>query len=134
MRLDLQYIWLATSLFSFSENRRVLEKKHYDFNLGSTETVNCSKEKIDFGNVSWYNNSTGFKIKSGGRIRLSDSYLEFKSIQLSDAGTYECRRVSSTRFYSIAVNGEFALCPCCSSSQHYFRYPSPQLQCIVLWY
>ena len=114
MRLDLQYIWLATSFFSFSENRKVLEKKHYDFSLGSTGTVNCSKEQLEFGQkVSWYNGSTGFKIKSGGRIKLNGLYLEIKSVQLNDAGTYECRGVSSTRFYSIAVNSEFSLYPCC---------------------
>ena len=108
----------------------MVEKKHHAFNLGSTETVNCSKEETDFGqNVSWY--ITGSKIKSGGRIKLNGHYLEIKSVQLDDAGTYECRGVSNIRLYTIDVHSEFSLCLCCLLSQHYFRYSAPLLQTIV---
>ena len=94
---------------SFSEHREELEKKHYVFIVGSTETVNCSKEENEFGQIaSWYNSSTGLKIKSKGRIKVNGLSLEIKSVQLDDAGTYECRGVSSTRFYTFVVTCEFS--------------------------
>ena len=109
-------------LFSFSENRKVLEEKRYVFSPGSTQTVNCSIEETDFGqNFSWYNH-TGFEIKSGGRIKLNGLYLEIKSAQLDDAGKYECRGTSNSRIYTIVVACEFSLRLCCALSQDYFRY------------
>ena len=94
----------------------MLEKNHHVFNIGSTETVNCSKVETKLGqNISWYNGTTGVKIKSGGRIELSGLSLKIKNVQPDDAGTYECRGESSTRFYTIYVNGKFSLRPFCSS-------------------
>ena len=113
--------------FSFSENKNVLEKKHHVCDLESTETVRCSNEDpTGLGQgILWYNLSTGVKIKSGGRIELNGLFLKINNVQLDDAGTYECRGVSSTRFHTIYVNGEFSLCSCSSSPRHYFRYTSP---------
>ena len=74
------------------------------FNIGSNETVNCSKGETE--NISWHNGSTGVKIKSGGRIELNGLSLKIKNLQLDDAGTYECRGESSTRFYTIYANGK----------------------------
>ena len=124
---DRQHIWLTT--FFFSENRTVLEKKHHVCDLKSTETVRCSNEDpTGLGqNILWYDGSTGVKIKSGGRVELNGLSLKINKVQLDDAGTYECRGVSSTRFYTIYVNGEFSLCSCSSSPRHYFRYTSPLL-------
>ena len=62
-------------------------------------------------NISWYNGSTGVQIKSGGRIELNGLFLKIKNVQLDDAGTYECRGVFSTRFYTIYVNSEFPYAP-----------------------
>ena len=110
MTLDRQHIWLTT--FFFSENRTVLEKKHHVCDLESTETVKCSN-KGPFGigqNISWYNGSTGVEINSGGRIELNGLSLKINNVQLDDAGTYECRGVFSTRFYTIYVNSEFSFC------------------------
>ena len=109
MTLDRQHIWLTTIFFS--ENSTVLEMKHQVCDLESTETVKCSNKDptgID-QNISWYNGSTGVKIKSGGRIELNGLRLKINRIQLYDAGTYECRGVFSTRFYTIYVNCEFSL-------------------------
>ena len=106
----------------------MLEKKHHVFDLGSTETAKCSKVETKLGqNISWYDGSTGVKIKSGGRIELSGLSLKINNVQLDDAGTYECRGVSSTRFLTIYVNGEFSLCFCCLSFRHYFRCIKPLL-------
>ena len=133
MTLDQRHIWLTTFLFfvlcfillcfvfflflfffSFSENKTVLEKKHYVSDLESIETVKCSNQDSS-QNISWYNGSTGVKIKSGGRIELNGLSLKIKNLQLDDAGTYECRGVFSTRFYTIYVNCE---CSLCSGSCH----------------
>ena len=115
--------YLLTTLFFSSENRKVLEKKHHVCDLGSTETVICSKVEATFGHsISWYDGSTGVKIKSGGRIEFEGLTLKINSVQLEDAGTYECRGVSSTGFLTIYVNGEISLRFCCLSSRHYFRY------------
>ena len=132
MTLDRQHIWLTSFLFLcfffvlffvfvffcfpfFSEKKTVLEKKNYVFDLESIETVKCSNEDPS-QNISWYNGSTGVKIKSGGRIELNGLSLKIKNVQLDDAGTYECRAMSSTRFYTIYVNCEFSLCSCSFTS------------------
>ena len=101
----------------------MLENKHHVFNIGSTETVKCSKVQTKLGqNISWYYGATGVKIKSGGRIELSGLSLKIKKVQLDDAGTYECRGESSTRFFTIYVNSKFCFCSFCSSTQYYFRH------------
>ena len=89
----------------------MLEKKHHVCDLESTETVKCSNEDSSrIGqNISWYNGSTGVEIKSGGRIELNGPVLKINNVQLDDAGTYECRGVFSTRFYTIYVNSKFSL-------------------------
>ena len=121
MTLDRQHIWLTKF---FSENRTVLEKKHHVCDLDSTETVKCSNiDLAELGqNISWYDSSTGVKIKSGGRLEFKGLSLKINNVQLDDAGTYDCRGVSSTRFLTIYVNGEFSLCSCSWSFQHFFRY------------
>ena len=86
----------------------MLETKHHVCDLESTETVKCSKPFGISQNISWYNGSTGVKIKSGGRIELNGFSLTINNIQLDDAGTYECRGVFSARFYTIYVNSEFS--------------------------
>ena len=90
------------------------------FNIGSTETVKCSK--VETKNISWHNGTSRVKIKPGGRIELNGLSLKIKNFQLDDAGTYECRGESSTRFYTIYANGKFSLCSYCSSPQHYFHH------------
>ncbi|XP_044169409.1 tyrosine-protein kinase-like otk [Acropora millepora] len=93
-----------------SENRTVLEKKHHVCDLESTETVKCLKVKPELNQrISWYDGSTGIKIKSEGRIEANGLSLKINNVQLDDAGTYECRGVSSTRFYTIYVNAKFTL-------------------------
>ena len=114
----------------------MLERKHHICDLESAYTVKCSNEDTtDRGqNISWYNGGTGVKIKSGGRIELNGLLLKINNVQVDDAGTYECRGVSSTRFYTIYANSEFSLCSCCSSLRHCFRYTSPLIKCNVFWY
>ena len=93
----------------------MLEKKHHVCDLESTETVKCLKVKPELNQrISWYNGSTGVKIKSEGRIEVKGFSLKINNVQLDDAGTYECRGVSSSRFYTIYVNGKYFLFSCSS--------------------
>ena len=113
MTLDPQHIWLTIFFSFFLENITLLEKKHHVCDLESTETVKClTEDSSRIGqSISWYNGSTGVQIKSGGRIELYGLFLKIRNVQLDDAGTYECRGVLSTRFYTIYVNGEFPYAP-----------------------
>ena len=93
----------------------MLEKKHHVCDLESTETVKCLNVKPELNQrISWYNGSTGVKIKSEGRIEVNGFSLKINNVQLDDAGTYECRGVSSSRFYTIYVNGKYSLFSCSS--------------------
>ncbi|XP_067025669.1 hemicentin-1-like [Acropora muricata] len=92
------------------KNRKIItmEKKHHVCDLGSTETVKCPNVEAGSGkSISWYDGSTGAKIKSGGRIEFDGLSLKINNVQLEDAGTYECRGVSSTGFLTIYVNANF---------------------------
>ena len=99
----------------------MLERKHHVCDLESTETVTCSKVEPELNqNISWYNGETGVKISSGGRIEVNGLSLKINNVQLDDAGTYECRGVSSSRFYTIYINSEYSLFFCSSSIRHNF--------------
>ena len=103
----------------------MLESRHHVCDLESTETVTCSTNVEGDSNqsISWYNASTNDKIKTGSRIKVDGLSLKINNVQLGDAGTYECRGASSTRFYTIYVNGEYSLFSCSSSLRHYFVQP-----------
>ena len=113
----------------------MLESKHHVCDLESTETVTCSTVENDFNqNISWYNGGTNDKIKTGGRIELNGLSLKINNVQLDDAGTYECRGASSTRFYSIYVNGEYSLFSFYWSLRHYFVTPHHEYNAMFIWY
>ena len=105
----------------------MLERKHHVCDLESTETVKCSAERESHFNksISWYHAGTNVRIKSEGRIELNGLFMKINNVQQDDAGTYECRGVLSTRFYTIYANCEYSLYSFCSSLRHYFRYTSP---------
>ena len=105
----------------------MLEKKSYVCDLESIETVKCfQRGKSPFNqSFSWYNASTNVTIKSGGRLEFNGIFLRINNVQLDDAGTYECRGVLSTQFYTIYVNGEYSLYSFCSSLRDHFPYTSP---------
>ena len=122
---DRQHFWL--NFVFFSEHITVLERRHHVCDLESTETVTCSaKVQSDLNqSISWYNGGTNVKIKTGGRIELNGLSLKIKNVQQDDAGTYECRGASSTRFYTIYVNGEYSLLLFVTST--IFRYTTPRI-------
>ena len=104
----------------------MLERKHHVCDLESTETVKCLEVKPELSQgVSWYSGETGVEIRSGGRIELNGLSLKINNVQLDDAGTYECRGLSSTRFYTIYVNSGYFLFSYSSSLRHYFFF-TPQ--------
>ena len=113
----------------FFKDRTVLEKKHHVCDLESTETIKCSAtvESQSFlrKNISWYNGITGVEIKSGRRIKLNDLFLKINNVQLDDAGTYECRTASSSRFYTIYVNSEYSLYSCFSTCHFSVNFVTP---------
>ena len=104
-----------------------MEIKHHVCDLESTETIKCSAkvESRLTRSISWYNGSTNVKIKSGGRIKFSDLSLRINNIQLDDAGTYECRGVSTSRFYTIYVNSEYSLYSCLSTCHFSVNFVTP---------
>ena len=89
--------------FTLIENREVLEKRTFVSDIGSSETFKCSL-KNDTAMTKWYIKGAGASL-SGGRIKKSGGTLTIKNVQLSDGGTYECRGLKYTRFYTIYVNG-----------------------------
>ena len=120
--------YLINNIF-FPENRAVMEKKHHVCDLESTETIKCSAEVKSQSpltkNISWYDGSNNVKIKSGGRIELNGPSLRINNVQLDDAGTYECRGVSSSRFYTIYVNSEYSLYSCFSTCHFSISFVTP---------
>ncbi|XP_068757949.1 fibroblast growth factor receptor 1-like [Montipora capricornis] len=90
-------------------NVEVLEQKSLSSNLGSTDTVKCSlKKENEREMVKWYEIGTTVReLKSEGRIEVNGVTLTIKNVQLHDGGTYECRGVGYTRFYTVYVNAQF---------------------------
>ena len=108
----------------------MLENKQYVCDEGSTETVRCSEQVGDPGQVAWYHVRTGERMNSGGRFELTDLSLKITNVQLNDAGTYERRGVSKRQYLTIYVSGEFSLSSFCSSFLHHlFFYLTIMLSC-----
>ena len=126
-----QSITSATYLINniFFKDRTVLEKKHHVCDLESTETIKCSateeSQRFLRKSISWYNGITGVEIKSGRRIDLNGLLLKINNVQLNDAGTYECRTESSSRFYTIYVNSEYSLYSCFSTCYFSVNFVTP---------
>ena len=128
-----QSITSATYLINniFFKDRSVQEKKHHVCDLESTETIKCSapvkSQPFLRNNILWYNGITGDEIKSGRRITLNGPFLKINNVQLDDAGTYECRTASSSRFYTIYVNSEYFFSTCHFSVNFVKPNPNPSL-------
>ena len=96
-------------LFSI-ENREVLEKQSIVIDIGTNETIQCYlQNENDF--IRWYDD-TGDEFNStpGGRIEVSGGTLSIRNAQSSDGGTYECRGLIYSRFYTAYVNGRSIIC------------------------
>ena len=85
------------------ENRRVLEKRTFVSDIGSSETFHCSLQN-ETSMIKWYVKGT-VASPTGRRVKASGGKLTVSNVRLSDGGTYECGGLKYTRFYIIYVNG-----------------------------
>ena len=94
-----------TSLY-LSEDKTVLDSDQLEFNVDSTESILCTLEN-ETSYIRWFNNKQQ-EVNSTSETRLTankNGKLTIKNIQLSDGGTYECRGLEYTRYYTVYVNG-----------------------------
>ena len=63
--------------------------------------------KMKTNHIRWFNNKhQEINSTSGTRITAkTNGELIIEKVQLSDGGTYECRGLEYTRYYTIYVNG-----------------------------
>ena len=94
-------------LFFLSEDKTILEAKREVLNVGRSEKISCILIKNETNHVLWFNNKHQvINSTSGTRMTAkSNGELFIKNVQLSDGGTYECRGLEYTRYYTIYVNG-----------------------------
>lgn len=74
--------------------------------VDSSEIIRCSLEN-ETGHISWFDNKDQ-EIVSTSEARMTankNGELTIKNVQLSDGGTYECRGLEYTRYYTIYING-----------------------------
>ena len=88
------------------ENKTVLKAEREVLDLGTSETIPCSlQEETHY--IRWFNNKQE-EVSSTSKGRMTANkkgQLTVNDVQLSDGGTYECRGLENTRYYTIYVNG-----------------------------
>jgi len=86
----------------------VLSAEREFLDVGKSETIRCLlRNETGHVHVRWFNNKHQ-KINSTTETRMkanNNGELTIKNVQLSDGGTYECRGLENTRYYTIYVNG-----------------------------
>ena len=90
-----------------SEGKIVLNPVREFLDVGKTETIRCSLEN-ETNYISWFVNNRLQEVNSTSETRVnanSNGELTITNVQLSDGGTYECRGLEYTRYYTIYVNG-----------------------------
>ena len=93
--------------FFLSEDKIILEAEREVLNVGRSENIPCILIESETNHVRWFNNKRQeINSTSGTRMTAkSNGVLFIKNVQLSDGGTYECRGLEYTRYYTIYVNG-----------------------------
>ena len=76
--------------------------------VDSTETIPCTLE-IETSFIRWFNNKNQEIISTtGARIKANkNGELVIKNVELSDGGTYECRGLKYTQYFTIYINGVY---------------------------
>jgi len=75
--------------------------------VGKSETIRCSLEN-ETKHISWFDNKNQEILNPTSETRMKankNGELTIKNVELSDGGTYECRGLEYTRYYTIYVNG-----------------------------
>ena len=89
-----------------SEDKTILDVGQEFLDVDSSEIIRCSLEN-ETTHITWFNNKNQ-EINSTSETRMEankNGELTIKNVQLSDGGTYECRGLEYTRYYTIYVNG-----------------------------
>ena len=80
----------------------MLDRNPYYLKIGSSEELPCSLKNDTF--IRWYIDGK-LASTSGRQIKISSERLTIKDIRESDGGTYECRGLKYTKFFTIYVIG-----------------------------
>ena len=73
--------------------------------IGNKETFRCTL-KNETTLIRWYKTGQVFNSASGGRIKtFPNGTFTIESVKLSDGGTYQCRGLKYTKYYTIYVDG-----------------------------
>ena len=85
----------------------MLKAEREVLDLGTSETIPCSLPAEETNYIRWFNNKQEeVSSTSTGRMTVNkNGQLTINSVQLSDGGTYECRGLENTQYYTIYVNG-----------------------------
>ena len=93
-------------LVFLSDNKTILDADREFLNVNSREIIPCSL-KDETNHIRWFNNKRQ-EINSTSGTRMTakpNGELTIENVQLRDGGTYECRGLKYTRYYTIYVNG-----------------------------
>ena len=71
--------------------------------INSTETFKCSMGN-DTSHIRWFIDGKAVST-TGRKIKASRGTLTIKDVSVSDGGTYECRGLKYTRFFTVYVIG-----------------------------
>jgi len=74
--------------------------------VDSSEIIRCSLRN-ETTHITWFDNKHQ-EINSTSEARMKankNGELTIHNVQFSDGGTYECRGLEHTRYYTIYVNG-----------------------------
>ena len=81
----------------------MLGRNPYYLKIGSSETLPCSLLN-DTYHIRWYIDDK-VATTSGRIIKTPGDALTINDIRVSDGGTYECRGLQYTKFFTIYVIG-----------------------------
>ena len=93
-------------LVFLSDNKTILDAIERVVGVDSQEIIRCSL-RDETNHIRWFNNKRQeINSTSGTEMTANpNGALTIKNVQLRDGGTYECRGLKYTRYYTIYVTG-----------------------------